>query len=83
MRLIILGALWGSSYVLIDIALRDFTAPTVAFGRQFIAASVLAPLVLAPFAGGRMAGRMLRLVGGYRSSLGLMPTRRAISSHFQ
>lgn len=45
-RLVLLGALWGLSYVLIEVAVDDLPASVVAFGRQLIAGLVLAPFAL-------------------------------------
>lgn len=44
--LILLAAVWGSSYFFIEVALRDFEPGMVAFGRQAIGALCLAPLAL-------------------------------------
>jgi drug/metabolite transporter (DMT)-like permease len=41
--MIALSALWGSSYIFIEIALRDFSPGAVAFGRQLIAGLALSP----------------------------------------
>lgn len=44
--LIALGAIWGSSYLFIDIALRGFDPAVVAWGRQALGALVLLPFAL-------------------------------------
>lgn len=45
-RLVLLGALWGLSYVLIEVAVDDLPASVVAFGRQLVAGLVLAPFAI-------------------------------------
>ena len=42
--LLILGAVWGSSYLLIKIGLRDFSPAMVVFGRVTLGAAVLLPI---------------------------------------
>jgi drug/metabolite transporter (DMT)-like permease len=45
--LLALSAIWGASYLLIKIGLRDLSAPMVAWGRISLAALVLLPLAAA------------------------------------
>src|SRR6476659_7181480 len=47
LMLLALSAIWGASYLLIKIGLRDLSAPMVAWGRISLAALVLLPLAAA------------------------------------
>lgn len=42
----ILAALWGASYLFIEIALRDGSAPFIVFARTLLGAAVLVPLAM-------------------------------------
>jgi drug/metabolite transporter (DMT)-like permease len=46
-RLLLLGAIWGTSFLLIKIGVRAFTPVQVAFGRMFFGVLALVPVVLA------------------------------------
>jgi drug/metabolite transporter (DMT)-like permease len=46
--LLVLSAIWGASYLLIKIGLRDLSAPMVAWGRIALAALVLLPFAAGP-----------------------------------
>ena len=46
-RLLLLGTIWGMSFVLIKVGNRDFTAVQVSFGRMLFGLLVLLPVVLA------------------------------------
>lgn len=46
-RLLLLGAIWGMSFVLIKVGNRGFTPVQVSFGRMFFGLLVLAPVLLA------------------------------------
>ena len=46
-RLVLLGAIWGMSFVLIKIGNRGFTPVQVSFGRMLFGLLVLAPILLA------------------------------------
>lgn len=61
-RLLTLGALWGSSYLFIDLALRSIPATGVAFGRQLLAGLVLLPVVAGPWLRGDFKGLRRRLI---------------------
>jgi drug/metabolite transporter (DMT)-like permease len=45
--LILLASIWGASYMLIKIGLRDLSAPMIAWARIALAAGVLVPLAVA------------------------------------
>src|SRR5918999_1008488 len=45
--LLILAAIWGASYMFIEIGLRDMGAATIAFVRVALGAAVLIPIALA------------------------------------
>src|SRR5690242_2935283 len=57
--LLVLGGIWGASYLLIKIGLRDLSPGMIAFVRVFLAA-----LVLLALAASRSA------LGGFRSQVG-------------
>ena len=66
MWLLLLGSIWGASYMFIKIGLRDLSPPMVAFLRIALAAAVLMPVAASQGALrglGRRAG-MLALLGG-------------------
>jgi drug/metabolite transporter (DMT)-like permease len=56
--LVILGAVWGASFLLTAIAIRDLTVPVVSLLRTGIGALVLLPIALAR---GALAGAAQRL----------------------
>lgn len=45
--LLALAAIWGASYLFIEIGLRDFSPPVIAWGRVTLAAMVLVPIAAA------------------------------------
>lgn len=61
-RLLSLGALWGSSYIFIDLALDSIPAQVVAFGRQLLAGVALLPLVIGPWRRREFVGLRPRLI---------------------
>src|SRR5919201_3053799 len=60
--LIVLGAIWGASYLLIKIGLRDLSPAVVAFGRIGLAALVLLPIAHAQGALRGLRGRLWLVV---------------------
>jgi drug/metabolite transporter (DMT)-like permease len=46
MLLVIVAAMWGGSFMLTAIAIRDLAVPVVAFTRTAVGALVLAPIAL-------------------------------------
>lgn len=56
--LLALGAVWGASYMLIEIGLRDLSPAWVVFARVALAALVLAPFAIARGALAPMRGRL-------------------------
>ena len=59
--LLILGAIWGASYLFIKIGVRDLSPAMVAWLRVLLAAAVLAPLALRRTGLGRLRGRVAML----------------------
>jgi drug/metabolite transporter (DMT)-like permease len=57
MWLLLLASIWGASYMLIKIGLRDLSAPMVAFLRIALAAAVLVPVAASKRALGAVRGR--------------------------
>jgi drug/metabolite transporter (DMT)-like permease len=54
----ILAALWGASYLFIEIALRDGSAPFIVFARTLLGAAVLVPLAAHRHALAPLRGRL-------------------------
>jgi drug/metabolite transporter (DMT)-like permease len=65
MWLLLLASIWGASYMLIKIGLRDLSAPMIAWVRIALAALVLVPAAASQRALGVIRGRMgmLALIG--------------------
>jgi drug/metabolite transporter (DMT)-like permease len=61
LSLLILSAIWGASYLLIKIALRDFSFEVVAFARIALAAAVLLPIAASRRALAQLRGRVRML----------------------
>src|SRR2546430_9678295 len=57
MWLLLLASIWGASYMLIKIGLRDLSAPMIAGVRIGLAAAVLVPLAASQGALGAVRGR--------------------------
>ena len=57
--LLLLGAIWGASFMFIDVALRDFEPTTLMAARLVLAAAILLPVLIAHM-GGRAALKALR-----------------------
>ena len=64
--LLVLGAIWGASYMFIKIGLRDLTPEAIAFIRVALAALILVPMAWAQGALGSLRGlaRWLFVIGG-------------------
>jgi drug/metabolite transporter (DMT)-like permease len=56
--LLLLASIWGASYMLIKIGLREMSPAMVAFARIALAAAVLLPIAAAQGALGRLRGRL-------------------------
>src|ERR671934_156873 len=56
--LCLLASIWGASYMLIKIGLRDFSAPVIAWARISLAALVLVPLAVSQGSLGTVRGRL-------------------------
>jgi drug/metabolite transporter (DMT)-like permease len=57
LSLILLASIWGASYMLIKIGLRDLSAPMIAWVRIALAAAVLVPLAASQRALGTLRGQ--------------------------
>lgn len=60
--LLTLAAIWGASYLFIEIGGRDMSAPVIAFGRIALGAAVLVPLALRRNALGGLSGLWTAIV---------------------
>ena len=70
--LLVLGAIWGASYLFIKIGVRDLSPVLVAWGRLALAAAVLVPLALRSeaFAAARNSGvGWLTLIGAIQAAI--------------
>ena len=86
MWLLLLASIWGASYMLIKIGLRDLSAPMIAWVRIALAAAVLMPVAASQRALGAVRGRagtvaIVPATNAARVSSSSSRRRRIIAGH--